>query len=83
MPKSMELGLTEICGAGATAVPDRASAGTAVVESLVTEMLPLKVPVAEGANTTLPTAVADGASVSGSTKPFTLYAALLGVRALT
>src|SRR3954454_19789160 len=69
LPKSIEFGDTEMTGVAATPVPERATGGAAVAESLVNVMLPLMGPEAVGANTTLPLDEVPGVSVSGRPKP--------------
>lgn len=82
-PKAMLVGVTDICGVAATPVPDRATGGTAVAESLATVTLPVTAPAVVGANLTFPTAVVPGVSVSGRIKPETLKPDPVAVSAVT
>jgi hypothetical protein len=56
----------------ATPVPENGMDNVELVAVLVTATLPLKAPVAMGANVTLKLAVCPGAKVSGIARPLTL-----------
>jgi hypothetical protein len=68
--------------AGATPEPVRVTVGAAVAELLAMATEPFNAPVVVGANTTLPTAEAPGARVSGRINPLMLYPAPEAVIAL-
>src|SRR6185369_14395212 len=60
---------------GETAVPDRDTVRDGFDASLVTVSVPVGVPAAVGANTTLNDVLAPAASVNGAVTPLTLYPA--------
>jgi hypothetical protein len=83
LPKSIEFGVTEICGVAAAPVAESAIGGTAEAESLVKVMLPLTVAALVGANTTFPVEEVPGARVRGRPKPLVLYPVPTRERAVT
>jgi hypothetical protein len=83
LPKTIEFGVTEICGVAATAVPESATGGAAEAESLVNVRLPLTAPAAVGVKTTLPLEEVPGVRVRGRPNPLVLYPAPTTASAVT